>query len=176
MTEVSAAPIDVVYLGRRQTTKGQNAHSFMAVSTLEKLLSAKSDFDERFPDEVTARVERAANLFTVKGSGPNSIGAVYEAVGVMDGDSVVRMYPDKLRFKSRESSMISSAMIAAWRTMDRAVHEAATIKSAEKKFDADPSLAQAVKIIRSRYARIPAGYRRGFQFWLLDEIAKKDGK
>ena len=60
-----------------------------------------------------------------------------------------------------------------WRWGDKAKGFIEQYHKAEKNAVADRHLSNAMDVLRDRYRKIPAGFRRGFQLWLLDELERR---
>lgn len=162
--------IEIVYLGKRMVKGDKVAHAFILPARLEKIISDGEG--SRFPQDITEDIDRHASLFTVKGTGPASIGGIYEADGIIVNDSISQLVPTRLQWK-RPVNGISAHYLPAWKTMSEGVELYKRRKSAEKNAFADRRFMEAIDVLKDRYRKIPAGYKRGFMLWLQDELGKR---
>lgn len=174
MTEQTLDDIEVIYLGKRKTTKGDVVLSFISNESLEHMFATTTDWEKRVPSDLTERVESEASLFKPgKKVNFNSVGARYAVRGKIEGGRIVRMDVTAPRYAGTAETEAHARMTTAWKTIHDAIELQKRIETAEKNADNDPAFRNALAVLKYRYRTIPAGYRRGFQLWLLSELEKK---
>lgn len=167
--------IDVVYLGRRTLASGKVGYAFIPLAKLEdqvRIAEATPRLVD-IPSMNTESVDRAASLFEFKKIPCHSIGGIYETVGELDEGSGRLKMMGGAQFKGGRLNDECRAYIAAWRAMDEAYERHKKQKYNEKNAKGDLRLEEAVKIVKDRYRKVPAGYRRSFRDWLMDELEKR---
>jgi hypothetical protein len=171
MTEEALEKIEIVYLGKRMVKGDKIAHAFILPATLEKIVDDGEKHErERFKQDITERIDRAASLFTAV-KGPASIGGVYEGKGLVENGLIVSLVPSGLAWR-RSVDGNAATFIPAFRVLHDAVELEKRRKAAEKNAVVDKAFINAVAVLRDRYRKIPGGYRRGFMLWLQDELGK----
>jgi hypothetical protein len=173
--KIELQKIEAVYLGKRMSPKNKVLCAFIAKSVL--LSYNLADFDKSnsgvFPADVTEAIDRAASVFPSKGA-PASIGGLYEVEGKQDETGrITSMVVGKYRWLGSLDDEASARYVLAWRTMSNQIEQDKRRQSAEKNAENDPALRNALATLKMRYRKLPPGYRRGFQLWLLEEMEKR---
>lgn len=143
--------IDVIYVGKRELNSGALAHGFITHAQL-------TEFIEQY--------------HKAEGVTLASIGGVYKAPGLIENNRVMSLVMNKLQWANTIPANLAD-FVTAWQTLSRDIELGKRRKSAEKNAVADRHLSNAMDVLRDRYRKIPAGFRRGFQLWLLDELESR---
>lgn len=170
--------IDVIYVGKRELKSGALAHGFITHAQLTEFIEQYHKAEDnavgimRYDQEWTLKLERETSLFPAKGVTLASIGGVYKAPGLIENNRVMSLVMNKLQWANTIPANLAD-FVTAWQTISRDIELGKRRKSAEKNAVADRHLSNAMEVLRDRYRKIPAGFRRGFQLWLLDELEKR---
>lgn len=174
MTEQTLDDIEVIYLGKRKTVKGDVVLSFISNESLERMFATTTDWEKRVPSDLTERVESEASLFKPgKKINFHSVGARYAVRGKIEGGRIARMDVTAPHFNGTPETEAHARMTTAWKVFHDSVELEKRVETAEKNADNDPAFRNALAVLKYRYKTIPHGYRRGFQLWLLNELEKK---
>lgn len=161
--------IEVIYIGRRLTSKGKIGHAFVRQAQIDSRRAIDDQRRVHVPSQLTEDIENEMSIFTLKRA-LNSVGGVYLVNGELSNSRLVSILGTP-RFARADTK--NSDLQSAWWAADDAAEQTQKRKSAEKKADADPALTNAIAIVANRYQRIAPAYRRGFKLWLLEQIEKK---
>lgn len=167
MTE-ELSEIEVIYMGKRMTTSGKVAHSFITEAQIDAILASPGDFEKKFPAETADRMERASSLFQVDKNKPGSVGSVYKTKGIIVDGKCTSLVPNGLVWVRPAHGW--SSWTNGWKVLHDAVELDRRRKTAEKNADNDPGLRNAINTLRDRYRKLPGGYKRSFFLWLQEEL------
>lgn len=166
--EAPLETITIVYLGKRMSDANKIIHLFIPEDTL---LAALPEGTFPFPADITVHIDRKASAYVLKKSPDATVGVRYEAQGRIENGRIMSMVLNRLVFKGFADKW--ETFVPAWRTAHSEAEREKQGMSIAKNADADPLMTQAMRVLRMRYARVPAMQKRAFQFWVLDEMAKR---
>lgn len=165
--------IEFVYLGRRML-KGNKKGVAVITETLLSELMTKYSNESDIPmwGGLSWEIEHAASYFASNKALGATIGGIYTAAGSIDVNNRVTSLAVKgVSWAGKQTEY--EQLIGAWVSYDNGVTDEQNMKAAENRAAKNTRLARAVDVIREQYKNVPAGQRRGFQFWLLDQISKR---
>lgn len=158
----------IVYIGRRMLRSDKEGVAFITTERLAEII-ASAEFINQGGYAVD-HIDRHASFYNKPKRNIWAVGGIYSADCETDETGKIIM----MRFGNLEFvKMHESDMLAGWRAADNAVATEKAKRSAEKRAKGNTRLDAAIATIAYHYQNVAFKDRRGFEFWLLDQLKAK---